>query len=217
MRHAKVWIGVAGLIAVSFFAFDPAGRFQVAWSKLSTAAPYLLVALATLNLLRSAVRSTAALIGPAVLVLVAVALKFRSSVDFGNIGDLLLLIGLILAVALVVSALPQGLTRARVLWTGEARPPLRIEGRVYAIAILGELRLNLSRAALAGRPTLIVLTLGGRVVVDIPREWSVVARPPQPTLLRIQERGRRDPAATGGPDIEVRMIGAGGSLELQRF
>src|SRR4051812_4307487 len=84
------------------------------------------------------------------------------------------------------------MTRARVLWTGEARPPLWVEGGVYAVAILGELRFNLSRAALAGRPTLVVLTLGGRVVVEIPREWSVIALPPQPTLLRIQELTRQE-------------------------
>lgn len=78
-RRARAWSGVIGLVAVSFLAFESAARFHVAWSQLSAAAPYLLLVLAAVNLTRSAVRSTAALVGPAFMAPHQPAL-YRSSV-----------------------------------------------------------------------------------------------------------------------------------------
>ncbi|MET8196886.1 hypothetical protein ABZU22_24010 [Micromonospora sp. NPDC005222] len=54
------------------------------------------------------------------------------------------------------------------------------------------------------------------MVVDVPREWRILARPPAGPLLLVREMGRRDLSDMDDADLEVRLVGLGGALELRR-
>jgi hypothetical protein len=216
MKRIRVVLGVLGLVATSYLAFDPAHRLDLAWEKISSGGPYALAVLAVANLTRAAVRSASIYLGPALLTLPVLLLLFTPALNLSDVLDVLLIVVLVAAAMLVLSAFPEGGTWTRIMWTGRAKGPPKVAGEIRAVVVLGEIRLDLLDCAIEGRTVLIAVVLGGRVVVDLPREWRVVARPPNRLLLAVREHGRRDQIPVGRPDMEVRLLGMGGALELRR-
>ncbi|MBQ1034802.1 hypothetical protein [Micromonospora sp. C81] len=215
MKRTRLWVGILGLVATSYLIFDPVQRIELAWGKLTEFGPYALIALAVVNLGRAATRSALVFIGPLTLAAIAAALVLRPGIRLSHLTNLSIAVAFLGAAALVVSASAEERSWARVMWTGRVAAPAALLGDLRAVAVLGEVRLDMLGSEPAGRPVLTAVTLGGRVVVDVPREWRILARPPARSLLIVRESGRRA-VAGGGPDLEVRLLGLGGALELRR-
>ncbi|HEX6469065.1 MAG TPA: hypothetical protein VF069_08210 [Streptosporangiaceae bacterium] len=216
MRQVRIWLGIIGLIAAGYLAFDPADRMELAWTKALVDGPYILAALATVNMARSLVRSDAAFLAPVLLGSAAAVLLLRPSIGRSQVEDAVVVAVLIAAVALILREYPEQTSWTRVLWTGRARAPVRIVGRLRAVAVLADFRVDLLASVVEDRATFTAVTFGGRVVIDLPQEWRVVVRPPPRLMLGVLERGRRDAIEPGEPHLEVRLFGLAGTLELDR-
>lgn len=217
MRALRIWIGLPTLILSSYLLFDPAHRLAVAWEHASAVGPYLLAVLAFINLGRALTSSASAYVGPALLASAALAFLLQPSIDFSRAPDVIIVAVVVIAALVIASALPEERTWTRVMWTGRARAPRELAGRLRAIAILGEVRLDMLSSRVDATTTLVAVTLGGRVVVNLPREWAVLTRPPGRLLLAVHEHGRRDQQQPKDrPDLEIRLLGVGGAVELKR-
>jgi len=161
MRQVRIWLGIVGLVAAGYFAFDPAGRLELVWTKVLGGGPYVLGALAAVNLARS-LRSTAAFLGPMLIALAAAVVLLRPSIHRDQVEGVAVLVILVVAAALILREYPETATWTRVLWTGRARAPARIGGRLRAVAVLGEIRVDLLASSVESRTTLTATTFGGR-------------------------------------------------------
>ncbi|MGW0242019.1 hypothetical protein [Micromonospora chalcea] len=216
MKRTRLWLGILGLVSTSYLIFEPVERLTLAWARLTEFGPYALIALAILNLGRAVTRSALVLVGPAILVTIAVALAYRPEVGSADAVDLAVALAFAGAVALVMSAVKDEQLWTRVMWTGRVAALAALRGRLRAVAVLGEIRVDMLQSQPHGKPVLTAVAVGGRVVVDVPREWRILARPPAGPLLLVREMGRRDLPDMGDADLEVRLVGLGGALELRR-
>ena len=100
MKRTRLWLGILGLVSPSYLIFEPVERLTLAWARLTEFGPYALIALAILNLGRAVTRSALVLVGPAILVTIAVALAYRPKVGSADAVDLAVALAFARAVAL---------------------------------------------------------------------------------------------------------------------
>ncbi|SCG34730.1 hypothetical protein [Micromonospora humi] len=216
MKRLRLWLGMIGLVTTSYLIFDPAERFALAWATFTEFGPYALAALALVNLARALTRSVAAYIGPGILATIAAIVALRPAVSPAQVTNIAFAVVFVGAVALATSAVGGERPWTRVMWSGRVAALNALRGQLRAVAVLGEIRVDMLGSQPHGQPVLTAVAFGGRVVVDVPREWRVLARPPAGPLLLVRESGRRELPDTDGHDLEVRLIGFGGALELRR-
>ncbi|MGC4888093.1 hypothetical protein [Micromonospora sp. DT227] len=216
MKQIRLWLGLIGLVTTSYLIFDPVERFALAWATFTEFGPYALAALALVNLGRALTRSAVAYIGPGILATIAAIVALRPAVTLAQATNITIAVVFVGAVALAASAVQDEHPWTRVMWTGRVAALNALRGQLRAVVVLGEIRVDMLGSQPQGQPVLTAVTFGGRVVVDVPREWRILARPPAGPLLLVRESGRRELPDTGSHDLEVRLISLGGALELRR-
>src|SRR4051794_33353397 len=108
--------------------------------------PWALAGLAIVNLGRAAARSASVYLGPGLLAAGAAAALIRPRIDLPDVSDVLMAATIVGAAVLVITAMPEGQTWTRVLWSGRATAPPRPIGPMRAVAVLGEVRLDFLHA-----------------------------------------------------------------------
>ncbi|WP_329118272.1 hypothetical protein [Streptomyces sp. NBC_01465] len=223
-HRARIWVGVAALAAGSFAIGDGLHRVRAAADWAAAWWPWLLLALALLNLLRSVI-TVGSLIAPGLLAAVALGgLVAAHGVSGRTLADLVVPAALILGgFALLLSSRPADRHRwTRVLATGRVRTTHPVGSgtehpHVVLRAIAGELRADLTGSFLDGSLTVQVTAVAGHVHLTVPRGWPVTVRTAGTVLTRVTDTGPRDAAGkAAGGDVGLHLLGLCGAVSLVR-
>ncbi|MFI6459027.1 LiaF transmembrane domain-containing protein [Streptomyces sp. NPDC050528] len=223
-QRSRLWLGLAVLIVGSFALGDSTHRIRAAADWLSSWWPWLLLALALLNLLRSAI-TPGSLIAPGLLAALALGglaaahgISARSLTDFVAPAALI-----VIGLALVLSSHEMESHRwTRVLATGRVRTADGLgshtdTSQVVLRAIAGELRADLTDSFLDGNLTVQVTAVAGHVHLTVPRDWPVTVRTAGTVLTRVSDTGPRAGAdADTVREVGLHLLGLAGAFSLVR-
>lgn len=223
-QRSRVWLGLAALTVGSFILGDSAHRVRAASDWLSAWWPWLLLALAVLNLLRAAI-TPSSLIAPGLLAASAVGgLAAAHSISTRTLTDFVAPTALLLAgLALLLSSHETESHRwTRVLATGRIRSVDGLGSRtdtslVVLRAIVGELHADLTGSFLDGSLTVHVTAVAGHVHLTVPRDWPVTVRTAGTVLTRVSDTG--PPSRTDvdtAREVGLHLLGLVGAFSLVR-
>lgn len=223
-QRSRLWLGLTVLAVGSFTVGDTAHRVRAAMDWLSAWWPWLLLALALLNLLRSAI-TAGSLIAPGLLAAVALGgLAAAHDISTHTLTDLVAPTALIfLGLALLLSSREKDSHRwTRVLATGRVRTTGTLGSRtgnrqVILRAIAGEVRADLTGSVLDGSLTVQVTAVVGHVHLTVPSDWPVTVRTAGTLLTLVSDTGPRasteDDAAR---EVGLHLLGLVGAVSLVR-
>ncbi len=188
----RVWTGIVVLGLGCFLAGDAARRAGEALVFVARWWPWILLALALLNLLRSAMPA-GSYIGPLVLGAVAlVGLAMSDSIGPQEVKDIALPGVLVVAgsgLALAATHDARTISWSRFLTTGRVIMPKESRGTVTVRAVLGDLRADLTQAPADDETTVHLTAIAGHVQVTIPKDRPVRVHTSGAVLTRIGETG----------------------------
>jgi hypothetical protein len=225
-HRSRLWLGLTVLAAGSFAIGDSAHRVRAAADCLLAWWPWLLLALALLNLLRSAI-TPGSLIAPGLLAAVALGgLAVAHGISTRTLADfvapaVLILVGL----ALLLSSRESESNRwTRILATGRVRTTNAVGSRtenplVILRAVAGELRADLTGSFLDGSLTVQVTAVAGHVHLTIPRDWPVTVRTAGTVLTRVSDMGPRkgtNTDTTAAREVGLHLLGLCGAVSVVR-
>ncbi len=216
--RTRTWIGLSAVAVGALLAGDPGRRAHAALEWATTWWPWLLLALASLNLLRSAV-PTGSLIGPLLLAGIAsAALVAAHGAGRRLVQDLLPVVLALGGAALVLSATAHGpATRwTRVLTTGVVVIPQDAGDVLTVRAVLGELRADLRHLDGASAVNVNVTALAGHVRLVVPRDSRITVHTAGTLLTRVTapEPGNSDPRESG--TFVIHVLGVCGAVHVVR-
>ncbi|WP_043677135.1 LiaF transmembrane domain-containing protein [Streptomyces xylophagus] len=223
-QRSRLWLGLAVLIVGSFALGDSTHRVRAAADWLSSWWPWLLLALALLNLLRSAI-TPGSLIAPGLLAALALGgLAAAHGISARNLADFVAPAALIVVgLALVLSSHEtESHQWTRVLATGRVRTADGLGSRtdtsqVVLRAIAGELRADLTDSFLDGSLTVQVTAVAGHVHLTVPRDWPVTVRTAGTVLTRVSDTGpRAGTDADTAREVGLHLLGLAGAFSLVR-
>lgn len=217
--RARIWLGLFALATGALLVGDPARRARESLLWLADWWPWVLLALALVNLLRSAV-PTESLIGPLMLAGGAAAgLLSTRGFDRHLAQDLLAPAVLALTGAfLVLSATrsPRTNSWTRLLATGDAVVPAGVPGPLTVRALFGELRADLRQLGQTSAVAVNVTAVAGHVRLTVPRDSAVTVRTTGALLTRVTAPA---PAAAPGPTdhkVVIHVLGVCGAVSITR-
>lgn len=220
--RVRLWAGLAILGAGSYLIGGADQRLELAGSLLRNWWPWILLALAAINLGRTILRATS-LVAPSLIAIVAlIGLLMRRSGISSNIENFYIPGALVVAGALL--ALSYGDSRSnrwvRVLTSARVRIHDQLPPEITAWAIAGELRLDLAGASLDTQEvTIAIKAILGHVHIDIPRSWPthLPADPRSDHLIltKIEDIGVRS-QQDGDHGVTLRLSGFCGAITLLR-
>ncbi|WP_105973591.1 hypothetical protein [Streptomyces geranii] len=216
----RVWVGIVLLAVGCFVAGDAARRVGEALVFGAHWWPWILLTVAVLNVLRSAL-PTGSYIGPLVIGAVAlVGLTMSDSVGPQEVEDIALPGVLVLAgagLALAASHDVRTTSWSRILTTGRVVLPQGAHGTVTARAVLGDLRADLTQASAEDETTVRVTVVGGHVQLTVPRERAVRVHMSGTVLTHVGETGA-DPAEPqdSGKGFAIHVAGVCGAVGIVR-
>jgi hypothetical protein len=223
-HRSRMWFGLTALATGCFTIGDGVHRIRGAADWAATWWPWLLLALALLNLLRTVI-GVSSLIAPGLLAVVAVSgLALAHGISGRTLANLiipaaLVLVGLALLFPFRTAHRHQW---TRVLATGRVRTTDTVGSRtenpqVVLRAIAGELRADLTGSFLDGSLTVQVTAVGGHVHLTVPRGWLVTIRSAGTVLTRVTDTGPRDTATKAADDeVGLHLLGLCGAVSLVR-
>ncbi|MFF3379940.1 hypothetical protein ACFYXF_44180 [Streptomyces sp. NPDC002680] len=219
----RVWTGIVLLAAGCFVAGDAARRVGEALAFGVHRWPWILLALAVLNVLRSAM-PTGSYIGPLVLGAVAlVGLAMSDSVGPQEVEDIALPAVLVIAgagLALAASHDVRTTSWSRFLTTGRVVMPKGAHGTVTVRAVLGDLRADLTQASDEDETTVRLTVVGGHVQVTVPRDRAVRVHMSGAVLTHIGETGADPVEPEDSPDsakgFTIHVVGVCGAVGIVR-
>jgi len=223
-RRTRLWLGLAVLIVGSFTLGDSTHRVRAAADWLSAWWPWLLLALALVNLLRSVI-APGSLIAPGLLTALALGgLTAAHDISTRTLTDFVAPVALILVgLALLLSSREAESHRwTRVLATGRIRTADGLGSRtdtsqMVLRAIAGELRADLTDSFLDGSLTVQVTAVAGHVHLTVPRDWPVTVRTAGTVLTRVSDTGPRAGAdADTAREVGLHLLGLAGAFSLVR-
>lgn len=222
-RRPAPWLGLGALALGSFAVGDTLHRVRVAAEWAVTWWPWLLLALAVLNLVRSFV-AVSSLIAPGVLAAIAlVGLAHGHAVSGRVLVNVVLPVSLaVVGVALLRPSVRPGDGRwTRFLSTGRVRGPGAIgertrHPRLELRAVAGEIRADLTGSALDGDVTVHITAVAGHVHLTVPRSWPVTVQTTGMVLTRVTDSGPRDAIDTDSGGVGLHLLGLGGAVSLVR-
>lgn len=223
-QRSRLWLGLTVLAVGSFTVGDSAHRVRAAADWLTAWWPWLLLAIALLNLLRSVI-TPGSLIAPGLLGTVAFGglaaahgISTRALADFAA-PTALILVGL----ALLLSSREADSHRwTRVLATGRVRTTDALGSRrdtpqVVLRAIAGEVRADLTGSFLDGSLSVQVTAVAGHVHLTVPKEWPVTVRTAGTVLTRVTDTGAREGTdADAAREVGLHLLGLCGAISLVR-
>jgi hypothetical protein len=197
--RVRVCAGLLAVILGCYLAGDVAHRARAALDFGARWWPWVLLGLAAVNLVRSAL-PTGSLIGPSLLVCVALAgLVTSDQVSARALTNLalpgLLALGGCLLLLGVSSTGPRS-SWSRVLTTGRVVVPHGSGKTVTVRAVLGELRADLTGPAAAGRTTVHVTAVAGHIRMTVPRDRRVRVHSSGAFLTRVVDSGPKPTEVT---------------------
>lgn len=208
-RTRQKWLSVLLISAGAFLAWY-ALHGDDRW--VAAGWPWLLLAMAVVNLARSAL-TFGSLIAPSVLTAAACG-GLMIKADAASVPAML-----IIACLIVLGGL--GLLRpgawTRIMVTGRVRvsaPPVRL---VVLRAVAGELRADFTHAALGNTLTVRVTALAGHVHITVPRSWPVMVLSAGTALTRFTDTGGTEEVSSGSTGyLALHLLGLGGAISLVR-
>ena len=225
----RVWVGIVLLAAGCFVAGDAARRIGEALAFGAHWWPWILLTVAVLNLLRSAL-PTGSYIGPLVLGAVAlVGLAMSDSVGPQEVEDIALPGVLVLAgtgLALAASHDVRTTSWSRFLTTGRVILPKGAHGTITVRAVLGDLRADLTQASPDDETTVRLTAIGGHVQVTVPKDRAVRVHMSGAVLTHVGESGADpvEPAASSDSSVSsdsskgftIHVVGVCGAVGIVR-
>lgn len=216
--RARIWVGILAVATGALLLGDPARRAHAALDWTAQWWPWVLLGLASLNLLRSAVPA-GSLIGPLTLGGVAVV-GLAVSHGLGSHLTRDLLAPALLSVAGATAVLSATRTVhstswTRLLSTGDVVVPVGMDRPVTVRAVLGELRADLRQ--LEGEVEVNVTAVAGRVHLTVPPTSEVHVHMPGALLTRVA--APCSPAAEpprSGAEFTVHVLGVLGAVSIVR-
>ncbi|MHC5907278.1 hypothetical protein ACVNF4_25800 [Streptomyces sp. S6] len=216
--RARLWVGLLGIAAGALLVGDPAHRARAAVEWAAAWWPWLLLALASVNLLRAAVPSNS-LIGPLLLIAIALTGFVNSAgLDRHLVQNLLLPVALALAgMSLVLSTVRSepGSRWTRFLTTGEVVVPADAGELLSVRAVLGELRADLRHLGPEPTVSVNVTALAGHVRLAVPQGHEITVHTLGTVLTRVTtpKPGSGDP---GQGQLVVHVLGVCGAVSVVR-
>ncbi|MDH6452407.1 MULTISPECIES: hypothetical protein [unclassified Streptomyces] len=218
--RARIWIGLLALATGALLVGDPVRRTHDTLLWLNEWWPWVLLALALVNLVRSAV-PTESLIGPLVLVGAAAAgLMSARGFDRHLAQDLLAPAALALTGAFLVltaTSSPRTNSWTRLLATGAAVVPAGVPGPLTVRAIFGELRADLSQ--LGSMPTAVavhVTAVAGHVRLTVPQDIAVTVRTTGALLTRVAVTPPAVASGSTDEELMIHVLGICGAVSVVR-
>ncbi|MGW6736172.1 hypothetical protein [Streptomyces sp. NPDC055013] len=221
--RARIWAGILAVAAGALLVGDPVHRAHAVLERTVSWWPWVLLGLASLNLLRSAV-PVGSLIGPLTLGAVAVVgLAASHGLEGRTARDLLAPTLLAVAgAALVLSATARFGDRTswtRLLATGAVVVPARSGPTLTVRVVLGELRVDLGR--LEGAVEVNVTAIAGHVRLTVPRTGEVRVHTAGALLTRV---ALPDGPSSSPPaelpcqegEFDVHVLGLCGAVSVSR-
>ncbi|WP_329272184.1 hypothetical protein [Streptomyces sp. NBC_01451] len=197
----RVWVGIVLLAVGCFVAGDAARRVGQALLFGARWWPWILLTVAVLNLLRSAIPS-GSYIGPLVLCAVALTgLAMSDNVSRHEVADVALPGVLVVAgagLALAASHDARTTSWTRILTTGRVVMPKGAYRTVTVRAVLGDLRADLTQAPADDETCVRLTVIAGHVQVTVPKDRAVRVDTSGAVLAHVKETGA-DPAGPTGP------------------
>ncbi|GAB7103960.1 hypothetical protein JCM4814A_22740 [Streptomyces phaeofaciens JCM 4814] len=201
--RARVRVGLPAVILGCYLVGDSVHRARAAIEFGARWWPWMLLGLAVVNLLRSALPA-ASLIGPLVLASIAVAGLVRSGhLGTGTVMDLALPGLLALCGAALLWGASGGELRSswtRVLTSGRIAAPRPMGKTLVLRAVLGELRADLTATGEYERDTVHVTAFAGHIRMTVPRDRWVNVHASGTVLTRVVETGA-PPAKVVDPSV----------------
>lgn len=219
----RVWVGLVLLAVGCFVAGDAARRVGEALAFGAHWWPWILLTVAVLNLLRSAM-PTGSYIGPLVLGAVAlVGLAMSDSVGPQEVEDIGLPGILVIAgagLALAASHDVRTTSWSRFLTTGRVVLPKGAHGTVTVRAVLGDLRADLTQASPDDETTVRLTAIGGHVQVTVPKDRAVRVHSSGAVLTHVGETGADpvDPpvSSDSAKGFTIHVVGVCGAVGIVR-
>lgn len=216
--RVRIWVGILAVATGALLAGDPATRTQATLSWAARWWPWALLALASVNLLRSAVPA-GSLIGPVTLGAVAVVgLAVTHGLDGHIARDLLAPTLLVVAgTALVLSAVGSGHRSnwTRLLATGAVIVPAGTGPLLTARAVLGELRADLRQ--LENDVEVNVTAVAGHVHLIVPPTSTVHVHTLGALLTRVTPPDSRPDESTPPEGaFTIHVLGICGAVSIAR-
>ena len=216
--RVRIWVGLFAVAGGALLVGDPAQRGETALELVGRWWPWTLLALAGLNLLRSAV-PVGSLIGPLALGAVGVVgLVAVHGLQAHLVRDqvapaLLVATG----AALVLSSDRMGLRTSwtRLLATGDVVVPPSVRCPVTLRAVLGELRADLGEVR--GQVEVNVTAIAGHVRLTVPRASTVQVNAQGALLTRLPtppSEFTRRPHSEG--EFTIHVLGVCGAVSISR-
>ncbi|MFC8662978.1 hypothetical protein [Streptomyces sp. NPDC057199] len=224
-QRSRMWLGLAVLAVGSFTVGDTTHRVRAAADWFTTWWPWLLLALALLNLLRAAI-TPGSFIAPGLLATVAVGgLAATHDISTRTLTDFVAPAALVLVgLALLLSS--RGATHShrwtRVLATGRVRTTDAFGSRtgnrqVILRAIAGEVRADLTGSVLDGSLTVLVTAVAGHVHLTVPHDWPVTVRTAGTILTHVSDTGpRASTEDNAAREVGLHLLGLVGAISLVR-
>ncbi|MFF3563312.1 hypothetical protein ACFYXS_25015 [Streptomyces sp. NPDC002574] len=222
-RRFRVWVGLGALALGSFAVGDTVDRVRAAAGWAAAWWPWVLLALAAFNLLRSAVE-VGSLIGPGLLVGAAlIGLVAAHGIKDPALMNLALPGVLVLAGAVLLG--PSRGSRAdvwsRFLATGRVYAPAAIGARTQhrrltVRAVAGEIRADFTGSTLDGSMAVHVTAIAGHVHLTVPRNWPVAVRSSGMVLTRVTDTGPTDRVEEERDGVGLHLLGVCGAVSLVR-
>ncbi|WP_369248730.1 hypothetical protein [Streptomyces sp. R41] len=223
-HRSRLWFGLSVLAMGSFTVGDSAHRVRAAADWLVAWWPWLLLSLALLNLLRSAI-TPGSLIAPSLLTAVTLGgLAAAHGISAHTLADFVVPAALIVVgLALVLSSQRADSYRwTRVLATGRVRTTDALGShtncpQVILRAVAGELRADLTDSFLDGSLDVQVTAVAGHVHLTVPRDWPITVHTTGTLLTRVIDTGPRAGSdAEVAHEAELHLLGLCGAVSLVR-
>lgn len=216
--RVRTWVGILAVATGALLAGDPAHRTHTMLEWAVKWWPWGLLALASVNLLRSIVPA-GSFVGPLVLGAIAVAgLGFTHGLNAHLARDLLAPTVLAVAGATLVLSAARSERRTswtRLLATGAIVVPPTTGHLLTVRAVLGELRADLRQ--LEESVEVNVTAIAGHIRLTVPRTSEVRVHAPGALLTRVTRPDSR-PDEPVGPEVEftIHVLGVCGAVSIAR-
>jgi hypothetical protein len=219
----RVWVGLGALALGSYAVGDTVDRMRAAAGWAATSWPWVLLALAAFNLLRSAVE-VGSLIGPGLLAGAALAgLVATHGITDPALMNLALPAALVLGGAVLLGSSRERRSDvwSRFLATGRVEAPAAVGARTQyrrltVRAVAGEIRADFTGSTLDGGMAVHVTAIAGHVHLTVPRGWPVAVRTTGMVLTRVTDTGPMDAVDESTDGVGLHLLGVCGAVSLVR-